>query len=154
MHRVSAGSQASDPPLARIQRLPAPRVRVLRPVNQQRDTLEAHAGLHHPRLAVEVLFQIDETAKVGFKGRCVATELGSEGAVGLFLAEPVLGARSDELHVVGCAGFHQPVPEMVLHLDRMMEFPAKFSRIGHARGKRRAHAEFDLSQREPREPGV
>ena len=149
--RVAAGGQAADLGAAGVERLAAPGVGVGGAVDQQGHAFRADAGRLHRRLAVEVLGEIDEAGEVGLERGGVAAELGAEGAVGLLLAQPVLGAGADELEAERLAGLHQPVEEVVLHLDRVVQLPAELAGVGDAERVDRAHQQLDRAGGEPGE---
>ena len=43
------------------------------------------------------------------------------------------------------------VPQIALHFDRVVQFPAQLAGVGNTDGIDRAHAQFDLPRRQPRE---
>ena len=100
---------------------------------------------------MEVFRQVDKPRQVGFQRGCVAAQFGAEGAIGFLLTQPVLGAGTDQFHTVLLASLFQQIKQVVLHLDRVVQFPAQFTGIGHADRVDRAHAQFDLAGRQPRE---
>ena len=100
---------------------------------------------------MEVLGEVHETVETGFERRGVAAKLGAEGAVALLLPEPVLGAGADEFEAVLFACRHELIPEVGLHLDRVVKLPAKLARIGDTDGHGRAHAKLDVAHGEPGE---
>jgi hypothetical protein len=113
--------------------------------------LRPDAGFHHRRLAVEVLVQVHEAVEPGLERRRIPAQLGAEGAIALLLPQPVLRPRADQLQPVLFARRHQLVPQIILHLDRVVQFPAQLPGIGHADRRDRAHAQLDIARRQPRE---
>ena len=109
----------------------------------------ADAVAEHRRLAEEILFKIDEAIEPGLERCGIAAKLGAEGAVALFLAQPVLRPRAHGLQPMLFPRLHQEIPEVVLHLDRVVQLPAKLPRIGHANGAHGAHAQLDILRRKP-----
>ncbi|MPL89866.1 hypothetical protein SDC9_35908 [bioreactor metagenome] len=150
-HRITARGQAPDLLAVEQERLLAPGIGILRPVDQQRHAFRADAGFEHRRLAAELLLEIDEAVEPRLERRRVAAKLGAEGAIALFLAQPVLRPRADKLQPVLLARLEQQVPQVAAHLDRVVEFPAELTGIGHAHRAHRAHAELDVAPAEPGE---
>jgi hypothetical protein len=103
---------------------------------------------------MELLPEVHKPRQIGLQWRRIPAQLGAKGAIGLLLPEPVLRPRTDELHPMrGPCGFEQ-IKQIVLHLDRMMQLPPKFARIGHPDRIHRAHSQFDGPGRQPRKPLV
>ena len=105
----------------------------------------------HRLLAMEILVHVNETRQVGLQRGGVAAQLVAEGAVALFLPQPVLGPGAHQLHAVLFARRFQEVEEVVLHLDGMMQLPSQLAGVGHPDRAHRAHAQFDVAHGEPGE---
>ncbi len=103
---------------------------------------------------MEILFEVDETRQVGLGGGRVTAQFGAKGAIGFLLTQPVLRARADQFHAVFLTGLDQQVPQVILHLDRVVQLPTQFTGIGDADRIYRTHAQFDLARRQPGKPFV
>ena len=106
-------------------------------------------------LSAEILGKVDKAIEPALERRRVAAEVRAESAVGFLLPQPVLRARTAEAKAAGNAGrlarLGQPVEQVVLHLDRMVQLPAELARVGDADSERAAHAEVDMARRKPGE---
>ena len=47
-------------------------------------------------------------------------------------------------------GRFEQIKKVILHFNRVVQFPAQLASISHADGIDRAHAQFDLARRQPR----
>ncbi len=99
---------------------------------------------HHGITTDELLLRLDEAVEAGRVGIVFDREFAAHVAVGFFQRHGNHGADAEGFNAELGTGFHQPVEDIGLHLDGVVQFPAQFTDEVDAQRMRRCHADGDF----------